>query len=422
MDIKQFVEKYENPNKSYSLRYPTTFIKAEGIYMYDINGNKYIDCLNGFGVNILGHNHIVLKEAGKRFFEEQYPYQILDMSSTIRQKFIKKIFSFFPENMKDKYKIQFSGGSGSDAVESAMELAIKHTGRTTIFAFSGCFHGLTHGSMGLTGNVSDKYGSSIDIVHLPYPHAYRCPFGLGENGENAIIKYIENLLDDPKSGIKKPAAFIMELIQSDGGIIIAPKNFVLKIRELTQKRNILLIIDEVQTGFGKTGKMFAFEEYNIIPNIITFSKALGAGMPLSAVVYNNDMEISSHGTFRGNQIAMYLGLTMLEYIEKHNIIDNVKISEKILFDKLNMLKNKYIEIGEIRIKGLLFAIEFSKNSKEYDPEFTEKVFNECFKNKLLCKLGGRNNSTLIFWSYLLITELEINEIINILNISIYACL
>ena len=406
--------------KSYTLKYPTTFTHSNGLYLYDIFNTKFIDCLNGFGVNILGHNHPIITETAINFFKENHPFQILDMSSDIRNTFIDTLFNLFPKNMKDKIKIQFSGGSGSDAVESAIELAIKHTGRNNIFAFSGCYHGMTNGSMSLTGNISDKYGTSINTTHLPFPHSFRCPFGIGgDKGEDAILHYIKNILDDPKSGIRKPCAIIMELVQSDGGIIIASKRFVKEIRKITKKHNILLIIDEVQTGFGKTGTMFAFEQYDIIPDILVFSKALGCGMPLSAIVFDKNLDLPSHGTFRGNQLAMVLGYTSFNYIIENNILTNVIKLENYMYNKLTKLQNKYSTIGEIRIKGLLFAVEFTHpNTNKYYPEEANRVFNNCFNNGLLCKLGGRNNCTLIFWLNLLVSEKQLDDIINVLDKSI----
>lgn len=421
MDLYNKINNRESLTKSYTLKYPVVFEKAEGIYIYDKDGNKYIDCLNGFGVNILGHNHKIITDAGIDFFKNKYSLQILDMMSTIRDDFIDCLFSLFPKSMRENIKIQFSGGSGSDAVESAIELARRHTGRHTIMAFSGCYHGLTKGAMALTGNIHDKINCSSDVVHIPFPHSFRCPFGIGGiEGERTILHYIENILTDPKSGVEKPAAIIMEVVQSDGGIIIASNKFVQEIRRITKEHDMLLIIDEVQTGFGKTGYMFGFEASGIEPDIIVLSKALGGGMPLSAVVFNKKLDMTSRGTFRGNQIAMYLGKITFDYIIKNNVLNDVIKLEKYMKIKLDNLKDNYETIGEIRIKGMLFAIEFCyPKTNKYYPEKAKQVFDNCFKNKLLCKLGGRNNCTLIFWTSLIVTIKELDKIINVISKSIY---
>ena len=381
-----------------------------------------MDCLNGFGVNILGHNHKILTEAGIEFFEKKYPFQILDKMSSIRKEYIEILFSIFSENMKNNVRIQFAGGSGSDAVETALELAKKYTGRDIIAGFSGCYHGLTSGSMEITGNECDKYGNShCNIIHFPFPDENNSVFGKDEkNDVELILKYIENSLDDPKKGYTKPAAFIMEVVQSDGGINIAPLQFVKEIRRITQERNILLIIDEVQTGFCKTGSYFGFQQYDIEPDIIVLSKALGAGMPLSAIIFKNEIDIPcSHGTFRGNQIAMYLGKKQLEYIIKNKINQHVLSIESYLKNKTNCIIQNFKCVRQIKIKGILMAIDFyNEKTNNLDPEKANVVYKECFRNKLLCKLGGRHNASLIFFMSLLITYDEIDELINIITHSI----
>lgn len=424
-NIKNKVEKYECPTKSYALNYPVYFERGEGIYLYDSEYNQYIDCLNGFGVNILGHNHPIITEAGINFFKNKYPFQILDMMSGIRDEYIQTLFSLFPESMKNNLRIQFAGGSGSDAVEIALELARKYKNRELIMSFAGGYHGLTLGAMSLVGNICDKYPCSYNNVFtLPFPNSFHCPFGIGgDEGTNAILHYITNILTDPKGCVPKPAAIIMEVVQSDGGINIAPYNFVKEIRRITEEMDILLIIDEVQTGFGKTGKMFGFQHYDIEPDIIVLSKALGCGMPLSAIIFKDKINIPcSHGTFRGNQIGMYLGNISIDYILKNNILDNVLYMEKLLIKLLTNLKEKHKCIGEFRIKGLLFAIEFCiAKTNIYDTDITKKIFNNLFSNKLLCKLGGRNKSSLLFWIPLIVDEDTIYNIYNVIDKSISSC-
>jgi diaminobutyrate-2-oxoglutarate transaminase len=419
--IEQKVNNRECSKKSYALKYPVYFEKGEGLYLYDSENKRYIDCLNGFGVNILGHNHPIITEGGINFFTKKIPFQIIDLMSSVRDKFIDTLFSLFPENMKNNIRIQFAGGSGSDAVESALELARKYTNRDGIMAFSGCYHGLTQGSMALTGNACDKVGGISNVIHLPYPHSYRCPLGIGgKDAVTAIVNYIENLLDDPKRGFITPAAMIIETVQSDGGIIVAPIRFIQEIRRITKERGMLLIIDEIQTGFGKTGKMFGFEHAGITPDIVVLSKAFGCGMPLSAIVFDDKIDIPcTHGTFRGNQIGLYLGDISMKYIVNNNILDNIINIEMYIKTRLDTLKRKYSCIGDIRVKGILFAIEFCiPGTNTYNSDKTLDVFNKCFDNNLLCKLGGRNYSSLIFWTNLIIQEGQIDDIFEILDISI----
>lgn len=415
--LRVLVDERECPSKSYTLKYPTFFEKASGIYLFGKDGKCYVDCLNGFGVNILGHNHPVLQEAALDFVRSGAPFQIIDLMSPIRDEFIDLVFSLFPEDMRGSLRIQFTGGSGSDAVETAIELARKHTGRSMILAFSGAYHGLTAGSMGLTGNEIDKTEGSgqLNVQHLPFPTSgIHSPFGEADTDGSLSARYIEGLLLDQKRGFAKPAAVIIELVQSDAGIIVAPVSFVKELRRMTSEMGILLIVDEVQTGFGKTGKMFSFEHYGIRPDIITVSKAFGAGMPLSAVIFDKRINIAcTKGTFRGNQIAMALGIAQFKYVQDNYLLSRVPEIEKKIAEKLSELKRfSGSAIVETRHSGIMFAVELS------DSKTAARVHASCFENGLLCKLGGRGNRTLIFWTNLLLNSSQITEIFARLTLSL----
>lgn len=415
------VKNRECSDKSYAIKYPVQFNHAKNIYLYDINGLEYIDCLNGFGVNILGHNHPVLNNAAVHFFQNDYPYQILDLCSTIRNNFINELFTSFPQDMQSNIRIQFCGSSGSDAIEASLKLARKYTNRDNIMFFSGSFHGSTLGAVSITGNEVDQFcGSQNNVIPLPFPNDDDCPFGLSNGqGTVAIINYIEKLLKNNKKGFAMPAAIILELVQSDGGIITAPLNFVKAIRKITQDHDMLLIVDEVQTGFGKTGFMFAFQKYDIRPDVVVLSKSLGAGQPLSCIVFNKKINIPvTSSTFRGNQLAMYLGTAQLQFIKQTNLLQNVNYLESYVKHKAQWLKDLHFDqIGNVRVVGLLFAIEFSYNGV-YNTEFAGKVNHKCFENRLICKLGGKSNSNLIFWTCLIINQSQVDQIFDVVHRSI----
>jgi diaminobutyrate-2-oxoglutarate transaminase len=220
------------------------------------------------------------------------------------------------------------GPTGADAIETAIKLFKSHTGRQTLLAFHGAYHGMTAGALAMTGNLSaktDVNGSLPGVHFLPFPYAFRCPFGVGGDQTHRLsINYIASLLDDPESGITKPAALFVEAVQGEGGCIPADDEWLRDLRRLTAEHDIPMVVDEVQTGFGRTGSMFAFERAGITPDAIIMSKAIGGGLPFSALLYDRKYDTWSPGahagTFRGNQLAMAAGMATLEVIESEGLV------------------------------------------------------------------------------------------------------
>lgn len=202
--------------------------------------------------------------------------------------------AFLPDALSHDCVIQFCGPSGADAVEAAIKLAKQTTGRNTMFAFRGAYHGMTNGTMGLMGNLGTKArrtGLMSDVHFMPFPYHLRCPFGLGgDEGARANIRYIERLLGDDESGMMKPAAIIVEPVQGEGGVVPAPAFWLRELRRICDEHDILLIFDEIQCGIGKTGYNFAFEEAGIVPDILCLSKAVGGGLPMSLLVFRKEID------------------------------------------------------------------------------------------------------------------------------------
>ncbi len=298
----------ESNARSYPRRIPIAIAEAEGIYVKDMDGKNYIDCLAGAGTLALGHNHPVVLEAIRELLDQKRPLHTLDLTTPVKEQFVEELFASLPRKFARQAKIQFCGPTGGDAVEAAIKLVKTATGRRSIFSFQGGYHGSTHATMSLSGTLGQKervQGLIPDVHFMPYPYVYRCPFGVGGEQTQALSScYIENLLDDPESGIATPCAFILEVVQGEGGSIPAPVEWIREIRRITRERNIPMIIDEVQTGLGRTGKLFAFEHAGIIPDVLVLSKAIGGSLPLSVVIYNEALDIwnpGAHiGTFRGN--------------------------------------------------------------------------------------------------------------------------
>lgn len=302
----------ESNVRSYPRKLPLAIAKAQGCWVTDVEGNEYLDCLAGAGTLALGHNHPAVIQAIQDVLASGLPLHTLDLTTPLKDAFTEELLSFFP---KGEYRLQFCGPSGADGTEAAIKLAKTYTGRGNVIAFSGGYHGMTHGSLSMTGNLNAKNAVQnlmAGVQFMPYPHEYRCPLGIGgEAGVDALTYYFENFIEDVESGVVKPAAVILEAIQGEGGVVTAPVKWLQKIREVTKKHGIVLILDEVQAGFCRSGKLFAFEHAGIEPDVVVMSKAVGGSLPLAVLAIKKEFDAwqpAGHtGTFRGNQLAMATG-------------------------------------------------------------------------------------------------------------------
>ncbi|MCK6500000.1 MAG: diaminobutyrate--2-oxoglutarate transaminase family protein, partial [Nitrospira sp.] len=323
-------------------------------------------------------------------------------------------------------KIQFCGPSGADAVEAALKLVKIATGRRTILAFHGAYHGMTHGALGLMGHLAPKQaivGLMPEVHFLPFPYEYRCPFGVGgEKGMRLSASYIERMLDDPNSGVVEPAAMILEVVQGEGGVIPAAKTWLQDIRRMTQARGIPLIVDEVQTGLGRTGRLFAFEHADIVPDVVVLSKAIGGGLPLSVVVYRPEWDrwtAGAHaGTFRGNQLAMATGLATMEFITAERIDEHAARMGERLSGLLRPIQAASRSIGDVRGRGLMVGVEIVARDEALDlpgghpsaPGLASRIQHEALRRGLILELGGRHNSVVRFLPPLIVTAEQIDTI------------
>lgn len=420
---------YESNARTYPRRIPLALKRGKGIYVEDIEGRIFIDCLAVAGTLALGHNHPAVVDAIQRALRDEVPMQTLDLTTPIKDEFVHELFSLLPEELARNGKIQFCGPTGSDAVEAALKLVRTATGRDTILAFHGAYHGMTHGSLSLMGNLAPKQairGSMANVHFLPYPYAYRCPFGLGgEAGERVGIEYITNVLNDPESGILKPAGIILEAVQGEGGVIPASSSWLRKLRALTQTLGIPLIVDEVQTGLGRTGRIFAFEHAGIVPDVVVLSKAIGGGLPLSVVVYRASLDTwqpGAHaGTFRGNQLGMAGGAAAMRYIRAERLDMHAAELGSRFQHQLEELQQSHPEIGDVRGRGLMIGMEIVNPAVEPDrhgrpPQDRTRALAiqaACLRRGLIVELGGREGSTLRFLPPLIITQDQLDVVLGI---------
>lgn len=424
----------ESNARSYPRKFPIAIQKAKGSWIQDVEGNRYLDFLCGAGTLALGHNDPEIKEAMISLLESDAPLHTLDITTPTKDSFVHTLFSLLPPEMQENARIQFCSPSGTDAVDAAIKLCKTATGRASVIAFGGGYHGMGHGALALTGNLNAKQhvnGLMPDVHFFPFPYSYRCPFGIGgEAGIDAACAYFERTLKDPESGIAKPAAVILEPIQGEGGVIPAPAKFLQTIRRVTKELDIPMIVDEIQCGVGRSGKFFAFEYADIVPDVILVSKAIGGTQPMSVVIYNKELDIwepGSHaGTFRGNQLAMAAGKVVMDRVSKPEFLSEVVRKGQILKDRMYKIKEQVTIIGDIRGKGLMMGVEFIDpfGPKDHLGAYPHcgvtaaKVQKECFLNHLIMEKGGRYGSVMRCLCALNVTDEEIHEMLDIFEAAI----
>jgi len=394
----------------------------------DTENYEYIDCLACAGALPLGHNHPFVTERIMEFLRSGHIWQGLDIATPAKIEFVRRLYDALPAAFSQDAKIQFCGPSGSDAVEAAIKLFKTATGRRSVLAFHGAYHGMTMGALSLMGNTAPKAavsGYMSEVHFLPFPNAYRCPFGIGGSDSARLsLNYIENLLKDPESGITKPALIILEAIQGEGGCIPASSEWLCGLRELATEHDIPLVIDEVQTGFGRTGTMFAHELAGIVPDAIIMSKAVGGGFPLSVLAFAGRYDKwnpGAHaGTFRGNQIALVSGAATIEYLSTHDIPRYAAKIGEVLRTSLEALKSSHNTIGDVRGRGLMIGVELINpllppdryGNSQQDGNLARRVKLECLKKGLIVETGGRHGSVVRFLPPLIISELDVAEIVR----------
>ena len=422
---------FESSARSYPRKFPFALSKAKGSWVEDVEGNRYLDFLCGAGTLALGHNDDEVNKAMIDLISSGAPLHTLDLTTPVKDRFVETIFSILPEEMRGNVKIQFCSPSGTDATDAAIKLCKTATGRGSVIAFSGGYHGMGHGALSLTGNLNAKtkvQNLMPGVQFMPYPNSYRCPFGLGgEAGTDAACAYFEKMLKDPESGVTKPAAVIIEPIQGEGGVIPAPRKFLQTIRRVTKELDIPMIVDEIQCGVGRSGQMFAFEDSGIIPDVILMSKAIGGSQPMSVVIYNKNLDkwtAGAHaGTFRGNQLAMAAGTVVLKRVSDPEFLASVREKGVHIHEAMNALRKEVSIIGDVRGRGLMMGIEFIDPDGPKDvmghPEpsgtIAAEVQKRCFEHKLIMEKGGRNGSVMRCLCALNVSMEDIDTMIGIFS-------
>ena len=417
MDFSVF-EEHESCVRSYCRKFPAVLKSSKGAIIKDVDGKEYIDFFCGAGALNYGHNPDEIKKKLIEYIEGDGILHALDMYTEAKGNFISKFQKDIlePRGLGD-YKIMFPGPTGTNAVEAALKLARKAKKRNTVVGLMGAFHGMTLGALALTCDKESRLGAGVmlnDVLHIPAPYMFP---------ELDTVKYLETLITDDHSGTPKPAAVILETTQAEGGIEVFPVDYLKRMRELCDKYDMLLIIDDIQIGCGRTGTFFSFERAGIKPDIFVLSKSIGGcGLPMSLTIYKPELDIWSpgehNGTFRGNQLAFVAATAAVDMYNGMKLDEKVKAGEKIISDFLeNEIKPLDSRI-EVRGIGYIWGIDFSALGEDVTP----KVIHECFDRGLIAESAGRKNAVLKLMPALITDEETLKKGLNIVKESVKATL
>lgn len=376
-------ERYESEVRSYCRSFQTVFAKASNAMLWDKEGKSYIDFFAGAGALNYGHNNERMKAKMMDYLKNDGITHSLDMATEAKETFLLRFQELILQPRGLNYKVMFPGPTGTNSVESALKLARKATRRTNVIVFTNAFHGMSLGSLAATGNAFKRGGAGIALngtTFLPYD-GY-----LGPMVDTTLM--LEKLLDDPGSGIDTPAAVMLETLQGEGGLNAASAKWLRNLETICRKRGILLIVDDVQMGCGRTGTFFSFEEAGIRPDIVCLSKSIGGfGLPMAITLIKPQHDIwgpgEHNGTFRGNNLAFVAATEALEYWRTGELERQAAAHAGTIRKTLERLSAQYKDlITEVRGKGLIQGLVFKK------PDDAAKLCREAFHRGVIMETSG----------------------------------
>lgn len=390
--------------------------KGEGCYIFDQDGKKYLDFTCGIGVTNTGHCHPRIVEAIQQQATKLIHGQVNIIFHEPLLELVKQLRSIFHPSL-DGY---FFSNSGAEAVEGAIKLARQVTKRTNIIVFQGSFHGRTVGTMSLTTSKTiyrAGYQPLMPGVFVaPYPYSYRYGWD-DEVTTQFCMDELEYLLLT-QTAPAETAAILIEPILGEGGYVVPPRDFLQRVRQLCDHYGIMLIADEIQSGFGRTGRWFAHEHFDVVPDIVTVAKGIASGLPLSGVIsrleYMEKWIPGSHGgTYGGNAIAAAAAVATIKTIKEENLLNNTIIQGDRLLSQLNLLKNNYSNIGDVRGLGLMIGVEFRSSDGKPDKDSAKTIIKYCQEQGLLLLSCGPWDNTVRWIPPLIVNENQIREGVEI---------
>lgn len=408
-------EQVESEVQSYARSFPRIFNKAQGEHLYDEDGNRYLDFLAGAGTLNYGHNNPLFKEKLLEYIHSDGITHGLDLHTKAKGEFLEvfneKILK--PRNLD--YVVQFTGPTGTNAVEAALKLARNLTGRENIISFTNGFHGVTMGALAATGNSHHRGAAGVSLSGVS-----RMPYDgyLGDDIDTTI--YLDKVLSDSSSGIDKPAAVIVETVQGEGGINAASFEWLRNLDQVCKKHDVLLIVDDIQAGCGRTGTYFSFEDAGIKPDIVTLSKSLGGyGLPFAVVLFRPELDLwkpgEHNGTFRGNNFAFVTATAAINnYWSDDTFSKEVKAKGRYISERLEKIVDEYGD-GHFNTcgRGMFQGINCVNG------ELADKITTISFQNGLMIETSGADNQVVKLLCPLIISQENLAIGIDILEKAIH---
>jgi len=401
-----------SPSYTRNPQAPVVAERGQGVWIWDVDGNCFLDMTAGIAVCATGHCHPqvvaaiqaqaarLIHMSGTDFY---YPPQI-----ELAERLAKLVPGDFPKRV-------FFSNSGAEALEAALKLVRYKTGRSRVIAFLGAFHGRTYGAMSLSASKAvqrNRFGPLVEgIIHIPYPYCYRCPFGQKrERCSLECLTYLSDIVFKRLTDPTEVAAVFVEAIQGEGGYVEAPVDFLKGLRELTARYGIQLVCDEVQSGLGRTGKMFAYMEAGIEPDVVCLAKGIASGLPLGIMVWRSDERDWGPGahasTFGGNPVACVAALVTLDLIERELMANAARVGA-FMKAELQSLAQRHSLIGDVRGRGLMLGVEIIGPKGEKAPQARDAIVAACYRRGLIILGCGEN--VIRFCPALTITEEEVKE-------------
>jgi len=403
-------EEVESEVRSYCRSFPAIFARGEGSYLYDQDNVAYLDFFSGAGALNYGHNPPAMKKRLLEYIEANGITHSLDMSSIAKARFLEKFRDtvLLPRNMH--YKVQFPGPTGTNAVESSLKLARKVTGREKILFFTQAFHGMTLGSLSISGNMFKREGAGLSLTNticMPYD---------GYFGEEAdTIEYMDRMLESSGSGVDLPAAAIVETVQAEGGLNAASQQWLERLEALCRKYGMLLIVDDIQAGCGRAGSFFSFEGMNLEPDIVCLSKSIsGYGLPMALCLIRPDIDIwepgEHNGTFRGNNLAFITATEAIDHWKSPAFPAEIMRKSQVVEKRLLELEEAFPElISGVRGRGLILGLALREK------DMGARLSRSCFNAKLLVETSGADSDVLKLLPALNIDDADLEKGLDIIE-------
>lgn len=410
MEIKS-VDRFESNVRSYVRAFPTVFSTAEGAWVTDVEGKRYLDFFAGAGTLNYGHNNPLARKAILEYVQNCGITHALDMATEAKVELIEAFQRIILKPRQLNYRMQFTGPTGTNAVEAAVKLARKTTQRSHVIAFTNAYHGHSLGALALTGNRyyhDEHYGSHNNVSHLPYD---------GYLGSFDTSYVLEKMLNDPSSGLPLPAAVIVELVQGEGGINVASSRWIQNVARICREHGVWLIVDDIQVGNGRTGDFFSFEACGVTPEIVCLSKAIGGGLPMSLLLIKPECDqwkpAEHTGTFRGNNLAFVASRALLNYWQDDAFLSSLKNHTRTIQAELHGIAAEYADRNwQVRGRGMVWGLDVGNG------DFAGAISKAAFRRGLIIETCGAHDQVVKLLPPLTISQSDLEMGLRIISESI----